>query len=60
MYVEGDPGNGSDLLYGRLSPEQQQTVTIPLSPAVLDSGAELSGRFDIVIATGSGATGASG
>ena len=60
MYVEGDPGNSSDLLYGRLSPEQQQTVTIPLSPAVLDSGAELSGRFDIVIATGSGATAASG
>jgi protocatechuate 3,4-dioxygenase beta subunit len=60
MYVQGDPGNGADFIYNRLSPEQRQTVTVPLVKAVEGSGAELTARFDIVIANDSGATAAIG
>lgn len=50
MYVAEEAGNARDFLYGRLSPDERQAVTVPFVPApVLEPGA-LAARFDLVLA----------
>jgi protocatechuate 3,4-dioxygenase beta subunit len=47
MYVEGEPGNERDGLYGWLEPAARAAVTVRLDKA--PDGSALAGRFDIVL-----------
>jgi len=47
MYVEGEPGNARDGLYGSLDPRDRALVTVRLDRAA--DGKALAGRFEIVV-----------
>jgi protocatechuate 3,4-dioxygenase beta subunit len=47
MYVEGEPGNARDFLYGALDPRDRALVTVRLDRAA--DGKALAGRFEIVV-----------
>jgi protocatechuate 3,4-dioxygenase beta subunit len=47
MYIEGEPGNERDGLYGWLEPSARAAVTVRLDKA--PDGKALAGRFDIVL-----------
>jgi protocatechuate 3,4-dioxygenase beta subunit len=47
MYVEGEPGNARDFLYGSLDPHERTAVTVRLDRAA--DGKALAGRFEIVV-----------
>ena len=47
MYVEGEPGNARDFLYGALDPRDRALVTVRLDRAA--DGKALTGRFEIVV-----------
>jgi protocatechuate 3,4-dioxygenase beta subunit len=49
MYVAGAPENGSDFLLGGIrDPKLRERLIVKLEPA-RGAGAELAGRFDIVL-----------
>lgn len=47
VYVAGEPTNARDGLYGRLSPVEQERVTMALVPG--PSGFDWSAEFDFVV-----------
>lgn len=47
MYVEGEPGNARDFLYGALEPRDRAAVTVRLNRAA--DGNALAARFEIVV-----------
>jgi protocatechuate 3,4-dioxygenase beta subunit len=47
MYVEGEPGNARDFLYGALDSRDRALVTVRLDRAA--DGKALAGRFEIVV-----------
>jgi protocatechuate 3,4-dioxygenase beta subunit len=47
LYVEGDPGNARDFVWGRLGAEDRRAVT---SPFAAGSDGSLSARFALVVA----------
>lgn len=49
MYLEGEPGNGRDFIFTRLSQEQRAAVSVRLEPADGIEVDSLAGRFDIVL-----------
>jgi protocatechuate 3,4-dioxygenase beta subunit len=49
MYLEGEPGNERDGLYGWLEPRARAAVTVRLDKST--DGKALAGRFDIVLRT---------
>jgi protocatechuate 3,4-dioxygenase beta subunit len=49
MYVEGEPGNARDFLYGSLDPRERTAVTVRLERGA--DGNALAGRFEIVVRT---------
>ena len=50
MFIEGEPRNERDGLYRYLGRDAQRLVTMKLEDAPRDSGAELRGALDIVLA----------
>lgn len=49
LYVEGEPGNARDFLFGRLSSEQQAMLLVAFRPAPEIEPGALAGSFDIVV-----------
>jgi protocatechuate 3,4-dioxygenase, beta subunit len=49
MYVAGEPGNARDGIYGELSPDERERVTVALRPSPGIEGGALAGTFDIVL-----------
>ena len=47
MYVEGEPGNARDFLYGALDPRDRALVTVRLDRTA--DGKALATRFEIVV-----------
>ena len=50
MYVAGEPGNARDGIYGGLSPDERERVTVALREAPEIEGGALAGTFEIVVA----------
>ena len=50
MYVAGEPGNARDGIYGALTPDERERVTVALRPAPEIEGGTLAGTFEIVVA----------
>lgn len=50
LYVAGEPANGRDFLYGRLSAAERAAVTVAFVPAPAGDAGALSASFDLVVA----------
>ena len=49
MYVAGEPGNERDSIYGGLTPDERERVTVILRAAPEIEGGALAGTFEIVL-----------